>query len=257
MKQRDAKEFQKAMGKEISGHETHKNWKVVPIKDVPKGIPIIPAVWSMKRKRRISTGEVYRYRACLNFDGSKQIYGLNYWETHAPVVTWPAVRFFLIQSFLNKWKSRQLDFVLAFPQATVETELYMKIPKGYNRPGISEKTHALKLLKNLYGQKQAGRVWHQHLVTNLIKRGFKQSKVDECIFYCKRSVFMVYVDDAIIMGPDDAELDEMFALLKKDFNVKEEGDGTLGDYLGIRINQKKDEVLHYLNPILLPLYFKI
>jgi hypothetical protein len=125
----------------------------------------------------------------------------------------------------------------------------MKIPKGYNRPGISEKTHALKLLKNLYGQKQAGCVWHQHLVSNLIKHGFKQSKVDECILYYKRCVFMVYVDDAIIMGPDDAELDEMFALLKKDFNVEEEGDGTLGDYLGIRINQKKDGSITLSQPL--------
>jgi hypothetical protein len=42
--------------------------------------------------------------------------------------------------------------------------------------------------------------------------------------YYKLSVFMVFVDDAFIMGPDDAELDKLFAPPKKDFNLEEEGD---------------------------------
>jgi Reverse transcriptase (RNA-dependent DNA polymerase) len=53
------------------------------------------------------------------------------------------------------WVTRQLDFVLAFPQAPVETELYMEISKGFFLEG-DKSQHVLKLVNNLYGQKQAG-----------------------------------------------------------------------------------------------------
>ncbi len=44
------------------------------------------------------------------------------------------------------------------------------------------KDYVLKLEKNLYGQKQAGRVWYLHLRKYLLKLGFKPSEHDECVF---------------------------------------------------------------------------
>jgi len=43
------------------------------------------AVWSRKRKRRISTREVYKWKARLAFDRYKQIHGVNFWEMCVPV----------------------------------------------------------------------------------------------------------------------------------------------------------------------------
>jgi hypothetical protein len=158
MAQPDRKEWITAVSKELDDHEKGKHWRLVELKDLPAGTKILPAVWAMRRKRRIDTQTVYKWKARLNIDGSKQQYGIHYWETYAPVVAWPVIRFFLILSLLRGWETRQLDFVLAYTQADVETDLYMRIPTGYERDGITPKTHALKLLKNLYGQKQAGRV---------------------------------------------------------------------------------------------------
>jgi Reverse transcriptase (RNA-dependent DNA polymerase) len=53
--------------------------------------------------------------------------------------------------------------VLAYPQADVECDLFMKIPKGFKIEDHDQTTNALKLKNNLYGQKQAGRVWNKHL----------------------------------------------------------------------------------------------
>jgi len=39
-----------------------------------------------KRKRKPSTGEISKYKARMNVDGSKMIKGLHYEETYAPVV---------------------------------------------------------------------------------------------------------------------------------------------------------------------------
>jgi hypothetical protein len=99
------------------------------------------------------------------------------------VVNWFSIRLTLVLSLVYQWKTRQIDFVLAFPQANVECELYMELPRGLIFEGCHRDTHCLKLLKNLYGQKHAGHVWHEYLVEGLIERHFKQSVVDNCVFY--------------------------------------------------------------------------
>ncbi len=109
-------------------------------------------------------------------------------ETYAPVVQWATIRFFMTMAIMSKWHTRQLDFVLAFTQADIERDLYMKLPPGFTIPGKvltdqERKEYVLKLEKNLYGQKQAGRVWYLHLKNNLLKLGFKPSEHDECVFY--------------------------------------------------------------------------
>ena len=84
---------------------------------------------------------------------------MNFWETYTPVVSWQTLRLFFIRLILKGWHSKQMDFVLAYPHAPTEVQLYMRFPKGYKfKGGISEDTHVLKLTKNIYGQKQAGRV---------------------------------------------------------------------------------------------------
>ena len=76
----------------------------------------------------------------------------------------------------------------------------MEIPRGAEVPGHNSKDYVLQLVKNLYGQKQAGRVWNQYLHKGLMKAGFSQSKVDECVYYREGLVFMVYVDDGIFVA---------------------------------------------------------
>jgi hypothetical protein len=104
----------------------------------------------------------------------------------------------------------------------VERELYMEIPKGVNLEGADRKDYVLKLLKNLYGQKQAGRVWYNHLVNGLLELGFVRSTADECVFYYNKSVLLVYVDDSILLVPDGKELKklkELIAFRKKGIYV--------------------------------------
>ena len=157
---------------------------------------MLSSVWQMKRKRKPSTGEISKYKARMNVDGSKMVKGLHYEETYAPVVQWATIRFFISMAILSNWHTRQLDFVLAFTQADIERDLYMKLPAGFTVPGrtITEqdrKDYVLKLEKNLYGQKQAGRVWYLHLRKNLMKLGFQPSQHDECVFYYGKTVFIV------------------------------------------------------------------
>ena len=86
--------------------------------------------------------------------------GRDYGQMYAPVATWESIRLLLTMNLRNKWKTHQIDYVLAFPQAPVEQECNMETPKGIctkNKGG-----YVLNVVKNIYGQKQAGQVWNQH-----------------------------------------------------------------------------------------------
>ena len=89
----------------------------------------------------------------------------------------------LFLSIINGWSTHQVEFFLAFPQAEIEFEMYMKIPQGIETKGGSRTMHVLNLLKNLYGQRQGSRVWNQHLTKGLQEIGFQQYRVDNCMFY--------------------------------------------------------------------------
>jgi hypothetical protein len=90
IKQPDADKFLEAAFEEIKTHEDNHHWEVVPIEDLPEDTPVLDPVWNMKRKRRLKTNKVYKHKARLNIHGGQQEYGVNYWETYAPVVTWAA-----------------------------------------------------------------------------------------------------------------------------------------------------------------------
>jgi hypothetical protein len=162
MRQPDRQQFLKAMQQEVEGQTKNGNWSIIRRTEVPQGSTILPAVWAMRKNRRIDTREVYKWKARLNIDGSKQTKGINYWETYVPVATWPSIRFIMAHTLLQRWHTRQIDYVQAYPQADIEVDLYMQIPKGFEIKGSSPDEFVLKLHKNIYGQKQAGRVWNQH-----------------------------------------------------------------------------------------------
>jgi hypothetical protein len=91
LRQHDAKEFVQAVIKEVNGHVDCKNWTLKKRSKVPEDIQIVPSVWLMQCKRDLTTNEIKSHKTRLNLHGRKQIYGMNYFETYAPVVTWFAI----------------------------------------------------------------------------------------------------------------------------------------------------------------------
>ena len=252
MKAPDRDKFLEAVKVELDGHEQMGNYEPIPIDEVPKGMKLLDMVWSMRRKRRIKTQEVYKWKARLNVHGGQQEHGVHYWDTYAPVVTWQTVRFFLILSLLMGWRSRQLDFVMAYPQAPAEMPLYLRLPQGYKRKGMTRKTHVLKLKRNVYGQKQAIRVWNQYMDQGMKSIGFTPSKFDPCLYYRKSIVFLVYIDDCIVFGPNDTAIDEVVKDLRmssKNFTIDDQGE--VGDFLGIQIQTRDDGSIVLTQPQLI------
>jgi len=102
---------------------------------------------------------------------------------------------------------------------------------------------------NLYGGRESGRTWYQHLKTILIdKLGYTQSKYDECVFYKERSIFFVYTDDGIMIDPSPITAQERVQEMATSFEIDVQGD--MQEYLGIKV-QMKDDKMHMSQPHLI------
>ena len=94
----------------------------------------------------------------MNIYGSRTTKGVHYDQTDALVASWQPIRMLMTMTAVHEWHTQQLDYVLSLPQAPVERYLYMKVPKVFDIEGRNEDDYVLKIQRNIYGQKKAGRV---------------------------------------------------------------------------------------------------
>ena len=87
LKQPDASNFVQSVAKEVNRPLDNIHWKLIKHSNVPKNVEIVPSVWAMNHKHNLTTNVITKYKARLNIHRSKQTYGINYFETYAPVVT--------------------------------------------------------------------------------------------------------------------------------------------------------------------------
>jgi hypothetical protein len=144
----------------------------------------------------------------------------------------------IVFSILFNRAMRQIDLVMAFPQAPIEMDMYMELPKGIETRHGNSKDHVLKLLKYIYGQKQAGRVWNHHLTAKLLDIGFTQSLIDDCVFYNGDTIFIVYVDDRIFIGDNNNQSMAIISQLQG-LGLKIENQGHPANYIGVSIKRFK------------------
>jgi hypothetical protein len=103
----------------------------------------------------------------------------------------------------------------------------------------NSKDHVLKLEKNIYGQKQPGRVWNSFLMDKLLSIGFTPSLIDDCAFFRNDIIFMVYVDDSIFLGNNDSKLQDAIKEIQ-DLGLNIEDQGHPADYAGVNIKKLWD-----------------
>ena len=74
---------------------------------------------------------------------------MDYFETYSPVATWMVIRFIMILDIKLKC-SKQIDSIIAFPQADIEHGMHISLPAEIV-PTDSSKDYILLLRKNLFG----------------------------------------------------------------------------------------------------------
>ena len=247
----DKDKFDESMNEEMVKLYDNGIYEIVKKCEVPELKSILRAVWSHMRKTT-PDGKVYRHRSRICADGSTQKHGIDYNETYSPVVMCSTLRTLFVLSKVLGWSSRKVDYVQAFPQAKLDDdeEMFMHIPRGFHVDSTKHRSdYVLKLKKNLYGLKQASYNWSELLNTGLFKLGFKQSKVDPCLYLKDDIICAIYVDDTIFWAPKDSIIDKTISELRAlNFDLTDEGD--VDSFLGIKIDTADDKTITMSQPAL-------
>ena len=209
-------QFLEAMRKEIQELEEHDTWTVVRRDELPEGANILPSTWALKVKR-FPDGRVRKIKGRFCARGDRQVEGVDYFEKWAPVVSWSTVRMLLALSLNLQWYTKQVDFSNAFVQAELKEDVYITLPHLFTtEEGYTSKEAVLKLNKSLYGLVQAPMYWYNHLTDIFKQKGFRPSAIDPCLFYGRGFIILIYVDDCLFFGPDQAKIESFIQELEDD-----------------------------------------
>jgi Reverse transcriptase (RNA-dependent DNA polymerase) len=97
----------------------------------------------------------------------------------------------------------------------------------------------MKVINNIYGQKQAGRVWYRFLTDKLKKElHFEQSSYDPCVLWNDGCLIVIYTDDTIITGSNTAKVDATIERIASLFNITSED--QVDDFIGVNITHTED-----------------
>lgn len=222
--------WKQAMQAEISALENTGTWKLV---DLPPNVKPIGCKWIYKIKHH-ADGSIERYRARLVAKGYTQVEGLDYFDTYSPVAKLTTVRTVIALASINHWHIHQLDVNNAFLHGDLQEDVYMLVPPGIT---TSKPNQVCKLLKSLYGLKQASRKWYEKLTSLLIQHQYIQSNADHSLFIKKTdtsfTALLVYVDDVIIIGDSLDEFTFIKNILNTSFKIKDLG--QLKYFLGLEV----------------------
>nr|GEV55014.1 hypothetical protein [Tanacetum cinerariifolium] len=184
-----------AMQEELLQFKMQKVWILI---DLPHGKKAIGTKWVYKNKKD-ERGIIVRNKARLVAQGHTQEEGIDYEEVFAPVARIKAIRLFLAYASFMGFMVYQMDVKSAFLYGTIEEEVYVCQPLGFEDPDHPDKVY--KVVKALYGLHQAPRAWYETLANDLLENGFYRGQIDQTLFIKKQKgdimLVQIYVDDII------------------------------------------------------------
>ena len=151
------------MDLEIQALENNHTWDVTTL---PHDKFPIGCKWVYKIKFNLD-GSIEMYKARLVAKGYTQREGLDFLETFSPVAKTISVRVLIALAAARSWPLHQLDINNAFLHGDLDEEVYMTLPPGFHSKGecsaSSSGPKVCKLVKSLYGLRQASRQWYTKL----------------------------------------------------------------------------------------------
>jgi hypothetical protein len=152
-RQVDAKKFFEAQRPEIDGLVDINTFEFIPKINLPPRTRYLDLIWTYRRKRR-PDGSLKKYKACLCVNRSRQIQGINYTESFAPVVQWSTIRMVNTLAAMHNLKGKQIDFTQAFPQAKLKEDIYPRFPAGFEHKNETKPIRTRSSITTLFSQTQ-------------------------------------------------------------------------------------------------------
>ncbi|GJR27040.1 putative ribonuclease H-like domain-containing protein [Tanacetum coccineum] len=171
-----------------------------------------PSIWSRKLNDALWAFRT-AYKTSTGTTPYKLIYGKN---CHLPFEI--EHRTYWALKIVTQISSLLMDVKSAFLYGTIEEEVYVCQPPGFEDPQFSDKVY--KVEKALYGLHQAPRAWYETLSTYLLENRFRRGIIDKTLFIKK-----------------DKELE---SLMHRKFQMSSIGELTF--FLGLQVMQKDDGI---------------
>ncbi|GKA21235.1 putative ribonuclease H-like domain-containing protein [Tanacetum coccineum] len=236
-----------------TNHKDYQNWlfayflsriepkKVWTLVDSLKGNRAIGTKW-VYRNKKDKRGIIVRNKARLVAQCYTQEEGIDYDKVFAPVARIEAIRLFLAYASFMGLIVYQMDVKSAFLYGTIEEEVYVCQPPGFEDPQFPDKVY--KVEKALYGLHQAPRAWYETLSTYLLENGYRRGTIDKTLFIKKDRgdilLVHVYVDDIIFGSTKKSLCVEFEQMMHKRFQMSSMGELTF--FLGLQVQQKEDGI---------------
>ncbi len=139
------------------------------------------------------------------------------------------------------WDIQHIDIKTAFLHGVLpESEtVYMQQPPSFEAAG--KKDWVMRLLKSLYGMKQASCIWNQTFHKTVVELGFEHLACKWCVYHRGTAsgvmIFTVHVDDIICASSSLAENEHFKAQLRQHWDISDLGATKFA--LGISITRDR------------------
>ncbi|GKA16567.1 zinc finger, CCHC-type containing protein [Tanacetum coccineum] len=222
MKSQDVAFWKEEINDEMDSIIGNNTWVLA---DLPPRCKPLGCKWIFKRKLKVDE-TVEKFKARLVIQGFKQKSGIEYFDTYAPVAHISTIRMLIAMALIHNLVIHQMDVKTAFLNGDLDEEVYMNQPQGFIMHGNENKV--CKLIKSLYGLKQEPKQWHQKFDEVVFSNGYSLNQANKCVYSkfdesCKGVIFCLYVDDMLIFGTDQVQVDLTKEFLSSRFSMKDMG----------------------------------
>jgi hypothetical protein len=234
-KRSDWPKWEDAIQKELESLKRAGTWELVKR---PPDTNVVDSKWVLRIKKN-SAGEIDKYKARLVARGFTQIYGIDYYETYAPVARLASFRILLALAARNNWPVHSFDFDSAYLNSKFEEDevIYVEQPPGYETK--DRRYWVWRLWKALYGLKQGARNWYEALFKALKELGFIRIEADHGMFLKRIGsdiiILAVHVDDCAVTGNSMGPIEKFMKEMNEKYKLTDTGPASW--LLGIKITR--------------------
>ncbi|KAI1006624.1 hypothetical protein K3495_g1602 [Podosphaera aphanis] len=232
----ESSQWRKAATEEFDSLQNKGAIEIIKRSQIPQNRKPMKCKWVFKKKY-LANGDIEKYKARCTAKGFTQRHGIDYKETFAPTPRPETGRIMLVLAHQLSWHRRQGDVPTAFLNPDLDIELFMELPKGFEREGC-----IIKLHKGLYGLKQAAALWYDDAKATLASQGLFPTISDVCLYTTSsKDIFvLLHVDDFQVMGPNLSKIESLMHALQKKYNLKTVNTDL---FLGIEIKSSPNGTL--------------
>jgi hypothetical protein len=217
--------FKQAQKDHLQGHEKMGTWMEVDRPD--RGQQVLDCMWVYVYKLD-KHGYLLKCKARLVIRGDQEAKDGE--DNYAATLAGRSFRTLMAMVTKFDLETAQYDAVNAFVHTDIDGDVYMRMPRGYEKPN-----RVYKLRKALFGLRRSPILWQKDLTKELRGLGFRPVPHEPCAMTKNGVLIFFYVDDLVFCFEEEhrKEMEEIVRCLKRRFHL--EGGGELQWFLGIEV----------------------